>query len=224
MEIFLIRHGEQFYCKNEQGKKLISGSDAPLIDLGREQMRELRAALDREGIVLNAVYRSPLLRSKQSTDELVGEAPIPIYVVNELKEGFPDSDTNHTYDELEERGGDIYAHPFSEEQESLEYLVQRSRAAIEYILGDSKEHGYNIIGIVGHGDPLCALDWALKHANPPISYAEMRDSYYPQKAQAKEYIINDKNLELESEGRLIITEASQATVEAFRNSPGKEAQ
>lgn len=223
MKVLSIRHGEQLYPYNEQGKKLISGSTAPLVNLGRQQMRDLRIELDQAGIILNAVYRSPLLRADQSADELVGEQQIPIYVVNELKEGFPDRDLGKTYEDLEAIGGDIYAHPFSEEQESLDNLVKRSRTAIEFILLDAKERGYDSIAIVGHGDPLCALDWSIRHAeDDPISYDEMKNSYYPQKAQAKEYIINDENLRLEREGRLITTEAANQTIEGFRNSSGKE--
>lgn len=89
MKIFLIRHGEQKYPFSEQGEKMISGVDAPLVDLGKMQMRELRQELNGERVTLDAVYNSPILRAKQSTDELVGESPIPICVVDELKEVFP---------------------------------------------------------------------------------------------------------------------------------------
>lgn len=228
MKVLSIRHGEQEYPFNEQGKKMISGSDAPLVDLGRQQMRELKKELEREGIILDAIYRSPLLRAEESADELTGEQPIPIHVVDELKEVFPNSAEGHTYDELEFKnlhnmGGDIYAHPFSPDQETLEDLVKRSREAIKLILGDAKEHGYNTIAIVGHGDPLCALDWSIKHTDSPTAYAEMRDSYYPQKAQAKEYNFSS-DLKLEGEGRIITTEAAKQTIEEFRDSSGKEAE
>lgn len=223
MKIFLIRHGEQKYPFNDQGKKLVSGIDAPLADLGRQQMRELKIELDREGIILDAIYRSPLLRNEESADELAGEQPTPIHVVDELKEVFPNSAEGRTYDELEERGvGDIYAHPFNPDQESLDHLVERERVALGFILSDAREKGYNQVAIVGHGDPLCALDWSLKHADPPVSYGEMRDSYYPQKGQALEYTI-DSNLKLEGEGRIITTEASAQTIEGFRN-PNREIQ
>jgi broad specificity phosphatase PhoE len=223
MILLSIRHGEQLYPYNEQGKKMISGSNAPLVDLGRKQMRDLREALDKKGIVLDAVYMSPFLRAKQSKDELVGKS-VPIYVVNDLREGFPDSDLGATYEELEERGGDIYALPFSDAQEKLEELVQRSREAKEFILNNAREKGYKLIAIIGHGDPLCALDWVLKHEGQPANYAEIRDAYYPQKAQAREYIINDENLELKSEGRLITPEASEKTVETFRGHLRNEAE
>lgn len=223
MKVFSIRHGEQLY-PYRNGKKLISASNAPLVELGKQQIRDLKIELDQAGINLDAVYRSPLLRAEQSAQELVGEQSTPIYVVNQLKEGFPDSAFGKTYDDLEEIGGDIYAHPFNSDQELLDDLVNRSREALRFILQDAKECGYTTVAIVGHGDPLCALDWVLKHEGQPRSYAEMEESYYPQKAQAKEYIVGDESLRLEAEGRLITTEASQVTVEGFRNSPAKEAQ
>ncbi|MBU1031864.1 histidine phosphatase family protein [Patescibacteria group bacterium] len=222
MKIFLIRHGEQQYPYNAQGKKMVSGTDAPLVELGRRQMQELRKKLDEEGQVFDAFYRSPLLRAEQSTKELTDGQSIPIHVVDGLTEGFPNSGEGRTYDELEEIGGDVYAHPFSENQESLAHLVDRSRAAIEFILSDAQEHGYESIGIVGHGDPLCALDWCLKHSRNPSLYAEMQTSFYPQKGQAVEYILNS-SLELEGEGRVITTEAAKQTIEGFRN-PNKEVQ
>ncbi len=71
--------------------------------------------------------------------------------------------------------------------------------------------------------PLCALDWSLKHKNLPTSYAEMRDSFYPQKGQAVEYTV-DPNLKLEGKGRIITTEAAKQTIEGFRNSSQKESE
>ncbi len=78
MKIFSIRHGEQLYPYNEKGEKLVCGVNAPLVELGRQQIQELRAELDREGITLDAIYRSPLLRAKQSAEELAGGGGEPI--------------------------------------------------------------------------------------------------------------------------------------------------
>lgn len=224
MKVLSIRHGEQLYPFNKQGKKLVCGVNAPLVDLGRQQMRQLRQEQDRQGIILDAIYRSPLLRAEQSADELIGGRSIPVYVVDNLKEVFPNSAEGHTYDELEERGGDIYAHPFSPDQETLDHLNERQRAAVESILSDAREKDYTSIGIVGHGDPLCALDWSLKHTDNPTSYGEMKESYYPQKGQALEYTVSDNEpFELTNEGRIITTEAAKQTLEGFRN-PNKEIQ
>lgn len=224
MKIFLIRHGEQEYPYNEQGRKVVSSLDAPLVELGREQIRELGGKLTEEGQTLDALYTSPILRARQSTKVLADELEIPnTYVVNELEENSPNSAEGHTYDELEERGGDIYAHPFSPNQEGLNHLVERTRDAVKFILSDAKQRGFRSVGIVGHGDPLCALDWSLKHADNPTSYPEMRDSYYPQKGQALEYAVSDDEpFRITSEGRIITTEAAAQTIEGFRNPGGQE--
>lgn len=223
MKIFLIRHGEQQYPYDEQGRKVVSSLDAPLVELGRVQLRELGKKLAGESIVLDVLYTSPILRVQQSAEILAEGQSIAINIVDGLREVNPLSAEGKTYDELEKIGGDIYAHPFNENQETLDHLVNRSREAIEFILSDAKKRGYESVAIVGHGDPLCALDWTLKHADNPASYADMRDSYYPQKGQAKEYII-DANLKLEGKGRIITTEAAKQTIESFRNSIGKESE
>ncbi|OGE32338.1 hypothetical protein A3D83_03530 [Candidatus Daviesbacteria bacterium RIFCSPHIGHO2_02_FULL_41_10] len=222
MKVFSIRHGEQLFPHNNEGKKLICGVDASLVELGKQQMQELGREFIRNGIVLDAIYRSPLLRAAESANELADGQTVQQYVIEDLKETFPNSGEGHSYDELEERGGDIYAHPFSPDQETLDHLVKRSREAARRILADAKEYGFESIAIIGHGDPLCALDWVLRHEGQPASYAAMRDSYYPQKAQAKEYHLNS-DLVLESEGRIITTEAATQSIEGFRNVGNTEA-
>lgn len=217
MKIFLIRHGEQLYPYDEQGRKLVSNPDAPLAELGRIQMIQLREKLAQEGQTIDVFYRSPYKRTKQSAEILAEGQSVPIHVVDELKEIFPNSAEGHTYYELEAIGGDIYAHPFSPDQETLDNFINRSREAIKFIFADVREKGYTSLGIVGHGDSICALDWSLKHPNPPASYAEMRDAFYPQKGQAVEYTL-DPNLKLVGEGRIITTEAAKQTIEDFRSS------
>lgn len=180
MTIYLIRHGEQEYPYDEQKRKLVSGPNAPLAELGNTQLRELAKKLAEEGQTLDAIYTSPYLRVQQSAKILAEELSIPeTHTIDGLKDDFPNSAEGKTYDELEERGGDIYVHPFSEEQESLDDLVTRSRITIEVILSNAKERGYSYVGIVGHGDPLCALSWSIKNEDVPLSYDEMKKEYYP---------------------------------------------
>lgn len=224
MKIFLIRHGEQEYPVDAQGKKLVSSPDAPLVELGKIQMRELGRQLLDEGQTLDALYTSPLLRAEQSAKILADELSIPqTHIIDGLKEVFPLSAEGKTYEELEKIGGDIYGHPFNENQETLDHLVDRSRTAIEFILADAKKRGYESVGIVGHGDPLCALDWSIRHEGYPSSYAEMKKEFYPQKGQAHEYTI-DSDLRIIGEGRIITTEAAKQTFESFRNSSRQKAE
>lgn len=219
MKVFLIRHGEQKFLYDTQGRKLVSTPAAPLMELGRRQMQELGRQLRAEGQTLDAVYRSPLLRAKQSAEELVDEQSVSVYVVDDLDEVNPNSAEGKTFWELEKIGGDMYAHPFSNNQEGLDHLVERGRSAIEFILSDAKERGYKTVGILGHGDPLCALDWAMKHEDMPFSYDEMKGALYMQKGQAQEYAIGS-DLKIVGEGRLITTEAAREAIEGFRARQG----
>lgn len=218
MKVFLIRHGEQLYPRDEQGRKLVSGPEAQLVELGRRQLRELGTALINEGEALDALYTSPLIRARQSTDELASVLGVTdIHVIEGLGETDPNSAEGKTYDELAERGGDIYAHPFGP-QESLVHLVDRARSTAEAILDDAKKRGFESVGIVGHGDPLCALDWTLRHQNPPLSYDEMKNGFYPQKGEAYVYPISDEvPFRINGERRIIVTEAATQTLEGFRN-------
>ena len=224
MKIFLIRHGEQLYPDDSQGRKLVSDLDAPLVDLGRKQLHDLGLEFQRQRQSIDALYKSPVLRADDSGKILAETMGIQnSFIINDLREVDPCSAVGITYADLEKIGGDIYAHPYDQTQETLEHIVKRAGDAMHQILADSKNKGFSSIGIVSHGDTLSAFSWNLKHTELPSSYGEMRDSYYPQKAQAAEYLISDTEpFELVAEGRIITTEASQITVEGFRNQAGKK--
>ena len=66
MKTFLIRHGEQEYPYDEQGRKIVSGPNAPLVELGRKQLHQLGEKIAEEGQSLDALYVSPYLRAQQS--------------------------------------------------------------------------------------------------------------------------------------------------------------
>lgn len=212
MKIFLIRHGEQQYPYNDQGRKLISSPDAPLAELGRIQLQELGKKIAEEGMIPDVLYVSPILRAQQSADILVDVVSIANkFTVDKLKEVFPNSAEGKTFEEWEAIRGDVFAHPLGKDQESLEHLFKRTKEAIKSILVDAKKRGYKSIGIVGHGDPLCVLSWILKHKDLPSSYYEMKNEYYPQKGQAYIYSISS------GKGRIITTEAAIQTFETFRS-------
>jgi len=224
MKLFAIRHGDIEYPYDEQGRKLVHGPNAPLSNLGKVQIHELGRRLTKEGIVLDAVYTSPYLRAQQTAKILSEElSGINKYTIDGLKDVFPCSAEGKTWEDLEKIGADIYTHPFSENQESLEHLVSRARSTIETILVDAKQRGYDSIAIVSHGDTLSAIDWTLRHPVNPASYLEMRDASYLQKAQVFEYPLDDK-LRLSGEGRLITVEQVKQSVEAFRNPSFREIQ
>lgn len=225
MDIFLIRHGEQKFSYDAQGRKLVASPDAPLTDLGKIQLQELGKKIAGEGTVIDALYISPVLRAQQSAEILADILAVSNrLVIEELQEVSPNSAEGKTFNELEKIGADIYAHPFSESQESLIDLIKRAEAAKQLILRDAKERGYKSVGIVGHGDPLCALDWVIKHTAPPTTYHEMKKDFYPQKGYAYvRSLSSDEPFKVIDEGRVITTEAAIKTIEGFRN-PNKEVQ
>ena len=216
MKIVLMRHGTQEYEYNDQGKKLVSNPDVPLSELGKIQMDKVSERLVEEGITLDAVYTSPYLRAKQSAEILANLLSIPnTNVIDGLKDDDPNSAEGRTYEELAEIGGDIYAHPFSENQESLEHLVKRTKEALVKILSDASECGYNSVAIVSHGDPLSALDWNINHLDPPSDYVEMRDASYLQQAEIREYI--NPYIGLSNEGNVIRVKEVDLGTEGFRD-------
>lgn len=218
MKVLIIRHGEQLYPYDEQGRKVVSGLEAPLTDLGRTQMQELGRSLERNGLVLDAVYVSPILRAQQSAEALAEVMMISeIHVVDDLKEVSPNSAEGRTYEDLEKIGADIYANPFSNDQETLAHLVERGRKVIEFIISDAHKRGYGSLGIEGHGDPLCALRWSMVHKDLPDSYSEMKNEFYPQKGFAYVYDVStDEPYRIIGEGKVITTKAAEQTVEGFR--------
>lgn len=218
MKLYIIRHGEYVYKHNKQGRKLVHLPDSPLSPLGELQMRRLSEELKRQGITINAFYTSPYPRAKQSADVLAKELKVSnIFEIERLKDLYPNSADGRLYAELEAVGGDIFAHPLGgRPQETLEHLVERARSTIQSIIAEAVTRNYTSIGLVSHGDTLSALDWVLKHSDNPAFYAQMRDAFYLQKAEACEYTL-DEQLRLIGEGRIITTGAVKESVEGFRD-------
>ena len=71
--IYLLRHGETSW--NALGNRYCGRTDLPLSMDGRTQARAASVAL--AAIPLNAIYVSPLMRSRE-TGELVAEATISV--------------------------------------------------------------------------------------------------------------------------------------------------
>ena len=70
MNLYIVRHADA------GDRQAWTGDDAerPLSDLGRRQARALAEALKRRGMALDAIVSSPLVRTRQTAEELIPAA------------------------------------------------------------------------------------------------------------------------------------------------------
>lgn len=105
-QLLLIRHGQSTW--NAEGR--IQGwADPPLDDVGREQAQKLarRLADEKHGIV--AVYSSPLLRARQTAEEIAQTLGLPVQTDDRLKENGVGEFTGLTGQEVEQRFPEWFA-------------------------------------------------------------------------------------------------------------------
>ncbi len=195
MKILLIRHAEQEYPRNSEGKQLVALRVTPLSETGIRQAHELAKKIDERDLTPNALFGSPYLRTHQTATIIQGELQITVLEeIEDLGEVFPNESEGHTLEELDAIRSDVYTHPFGPNQETLEHLVNRQRNALKKILDTAERNGDKTIAIISHGDPLAALYWALRNKGIPESYAEMRKDYYPEKGEALEFDYADGHI------------------------------
>lgn len=204
MKILLIRHTEQDYPKNSDGKQMVATKDTPLLPAGELQAAELAREIRKSGTVPQVLFVSPYLRTRQTGRILQEELNIPNFrLIDDLRDVDPNDSEGHTLEEIYAIKSDVYAHPLGPNQETLQHLVDRQRSALAEILAVSSVDEFTTIGIVSHGDPLCAMYWAMRYDRYPTSYGEMRQNYYPKKGEAYEFsydngiVLDEKHVEVE---------------------------
>ena len=74
MDVYLIRHGEAV-ARGENGST--DDADRALTDRGREQTRALARALQAHGVHVDEVVTSPLVRARQTAEELAQALGLP---------------------------------------------------------------------------------------------------------------------------------------------------
>ena len=216
--IYLIRHGEIIYPLDEKNTKLIYGSDVSLDPLGRLQIQELAKKLQEEHAVPDVFAVSPFKRTQESAEILQDILGVPFYSVSNLRDIDPNSWEGYPLNELDQFEGDVYSHPRSANQETLEHLVKRAKKALEAIVSDNPGKR---IGIISHGDLLSAIVWILKHQETPSSYKEMKNNFYLNKGQAYECVV-DEGLRMRGNGRFINVSELNEGIEGFRHLPAKK--
>lgn len=74
MDLYIIRHAEA-QPLGENGNK--NDEDRPLTPAGHAQCRPLAAALQRQRVKLDRIVTSPLLRARQTAEDLLQELAVP---------------------------------------------------------------------------------------------------------------------------------------------------
>jgi broad specificity phosphatase PhoE len=158
MKIYAVRHG--LTESNKEGV-LNMPSDEPLIEEGIKEIEELRNTLPGD---IKAIYSSPLLRARQTTEIIDQRFQLPIIYRDELKEvdwgtlrgkSFKDIEDEHG----SEYGKERYAHlqfdlrPFG--GEAVESLRARVHTLVDYVKEFHKE---GPILFVAHGGVLRMLE------------------------------------------------------------------
>ena len=75
MDLYLIRHAE---AQSLAGSDVQNDEDRALTDAGHMQAQALAAALQRHGVILEQVASSPLLRSRQTAEDLMQKWKTPL--------------------------------------------------------------------------------------------------------------------------------------------------
>jgi len=80
MEIYLIRHADALPAGAGGAQ---SDADRPLSEVGKSQAKALAAAFQRQGLHLDCVLTSPLLRARQTAEEMLRhwQGPPPVVQV-----------------------------------------------------------------------------------------------------------------------------------------------
>jgi phosphohistidine phosphatase len=86
MNLILIRHAHAQPSSGEEAPD----ADRPLSDKGREQCAALARALQRAQVTIGCIVTSPLLRARQTTEELLKHWPAPTPEVHTCEALAPD--------------------------------------------------------------------------------------------------------------------------------------
>ena len=105
MELYLIRHAEAA----PTGENGLSDEDRPLTSCGEAQAVTLGKALRRHGVELRLVLSSPLLRARQTAEEMLREWPEPRPEFRVYKELALGAKRRHLLQALRQQGADRVA-------------------------------------------------------------------------------------------------------------------
>lgn len=181
--IFACRHGQN--QDNVEG--LLNGHrDRPLTDLGKAQARATAHKIFESGIRFAAIYSSPLIRAKDTAEEIALVVNTKVQVLPGLIERdfgvlsgkrAPEDVPRYCNDLFQ--GDKVLYFLSGEGVESFENLYLRVKSVVDLV--DRKHAGENVL-FVCHGDVMMMLrairrgiDWKEGLALPYIGNAEVLD-------------------------------------------------
>jgi len=147
--IYLVRHGQTVW--NEEGR-LCGSSDVPLSDEGLAQARKLAARLKDIGIA--AIYSSPLLRARQTAEEIAAYHRVEVRIEPDLREidygdweGLKVADVLEQFPELEKLRREEPMKFAAPKGEPMRQFAKRVICAIQRI---AASHAGETICVVAH--------------------------------------------------------------------------
>lgn len=207
-KVYLIRHGDV-----ENPKKLVYPPETSLSSLGRTQLHKVAELFKSQGIKIDALFVSPFARAKESAMILQQELAIhENIIIDDLSDVHPNSWVGKPLVEYGKIEGDIYGHPQSSEQETLNHLLMRAKKGLEQIVA---RDDFNSVGIVSHGDLISGIDWILRTPDRVPTYIEMKNRFYLQKGQVAEYTL-DPSLKILDEVKLLTIPEVKQSLEGYR--------
>ncbi len=180
--IYLIRHGDLEYPRNEKGQRLLYGPDVRLSDTGRAQIQRLAERLDREGRQLEQIYCSPFLRAVETSEIIAFELGLPKPIHDpRFQDISPGSMVGKLLD-------DVIAGRIQDYGETDEDVMQRMVQGVEEVVHNNQGR---TIGIVSHGDAIRVLLFRLLHPEVSLpSIIELSKDDYLEKGEAWRLVVS----------------------------------
>jgi len=182
-KIYLIRHGaydnpSRVYPGTQQG--------FPLNENGQAQVRQLAEILKSKGIVLDAIYTSPLERALQSAQiisEIFGK--VKITEAEDLKDTHIPNLEGRPLSILEAEGyGNEYDIQFQGEgSETRQDVIDRTWRLLNRV---KQDHPGESIALFSHGDPIRFMLEESQNRGKASDLEKLRDEDYPELAEAIE--------------------------------------
>jgi len=137
--LYLVRHGATANNRADPPRLQGRRTDPPLSDEGRQQARQTGQFL--AGCRLDAVYSSPLVRARQTAEEIAGPQGVPVRVVDELIEVDVGVWEGRSWEEIEKTDREAYrafmtdasVHPYLG-GENLDTVLARAAPAFQRLM------------------------------------------------------------------------------------------